>query len=281
MLELIREARSGERLELVVFTFNEEKRLPNLLNYYSGWVDLVVLDGGSTDTTVDLALQAGATVYHRLGQAVGEHYFAYYTNHLTQSGFCFYLFADELIEKTVLQQVEQQLRSGFTAVLCSKAEWFYGRRMLTLNHTEPRGFRRGYAQYSPERFHGSLEVVNSPDTRIDAHLYPMHHFHLWSVQDYFGKIGAYSAIEVRQFRTGRRGGWRFFRRYVVSWLGFPLVKAWRERGIDIPRALFWTLFDLAELAIAGLTWLEQAYLMSKEEQLARYATFYATDARLD
>ena len=88
-------------------------------------------------------------------------------------------------------------------------------------------------------------------------------------------MGVYCYAEVEQICRTKRGTQAFFRRYVVSLLSFPLLKAWREKGIGLPRAVFWMLVDLTELAVATLSWLEQEFLMSAQEQLDYYSTFYS------
>lgn len=274
MLEPVEDRRSGTRLEVVVPTFNEERRIGNLLRYYGSDYDIVLLDGGSRDGTLALASAAGATVFRRLGEANGDQYVVYYVNQITRSGLCFYLCADQFIERTQLARVEHELRSGAAAVLCDKAEWVYGRRMRTFNHTEAHGFRKGCAHFDPDNLHEGLRVAPEAVVHICPRRYELHHLHLWSVRDQFGKIGLYNEAEVGSFRRQGRAGWRFFRRYVASLIGFPLAKMWREWGIRPSLALYWILRDLAELSIAGMSWLEQAHLMGPEEQLARYARFY-------
>ena len=274
MLELIQDHRSCTCLEVVIPTFNEGCRIGNMLRYYSGDYDIVLLDGGSHDGTLTLADAARATVFNRLGEASGDQYVAHYINEVTRSGLCFYLCADQFIERTQLARVEQELRSGASAVLCDKVEWVYGRRMRTFNHTEAHGFRKGCAHFDPDNLHEALRVAPEVVGDICPRHYELHHLHLWSVRDQFGKIGLYSEAEVGGFRRRGRAGWRFFRRYVASLIGFPLAKLWREKGIRPSLAVYWILRDLAELSIAGMSWLEQAYLIGPEEQLARYARFY-------
>lgn len=276
MFELVQDNRSGKRLELVVLTFNEEQRLAQVLRYYASHFDVVVLDGGSQDRTVAIALAAQTTVFQRRGAYVGEDYFAHYANEVTRSGSCFYLFADEFIARADLAAIETELRERASAVLCRKAEWFYGRRMLTFDHIEPRGFRKGCVRYV-RQLHANLQAVALPDAPISPHLFELSHLHVWSVPSHFGKIGLYSQIEIDEFKRAGHPAPRFIRRYVMSWLGFPLVKVWRERGIGLPRAAFWFLCDLAELVIALLSWIEQRFLMSAEEQGRQYAKFYPAE----
>src|SRR4051812_1368114 len=55
--------RSPSNITAVVLTLNEEENLPECLAHLK-WVDrVVVVDSGSTDRTVALATEAGASVY--------------------------------------------------------------------------------------------------------------------------------------------------------------------------------------------------------------------------
>jgi glycosyltransferase involved in cell wall biosynthesis len=49
-----------------IITRNEEARLPAALAALTDWIgEIIVVDSGSTDRTVDIAKAAGATVLHR------------------------------------------------------------------------------------------------------------------------------------------------------------------------------------------------------------------------
>jgi hypothetical protein len=172
--------------------------------------------------------------------------------------------------------VFQELRDRSSLVLCRKAEWFYGRRMLTFDHTERRGFRKGCARHNPDNLHENLTAVDLPGEQVCRRLFHLNHLQVWSVRGRFGKAGIYGYTEIEQFRRAKQSHWRFLRRYVVSLLGFPLAKAWRERNIGPAHFSAWILTDLAEVAVGALSWLEQAFLMSQADQLAFYARFYQT-----
>jgi len=52
-------------ISAVVITFNEEDKIRGCLDS-TGWVDeIILIDGGSTDGTVEIARNAGARVYQR------------------------------------------------------------------------------------------------------------------------------------------------------------------------------------------------------------------------
>jgi glycosyltransferase involved in cell wall biosynthesis len=51
-------------LSVVVLTFNEERNLPACLESVAGWVtQVMVVDSGSTDRTVEIARRFGASVF--------------------------------------------------------------------------------------------------------------------------------------------------------------------------------------------------------------------------
>src|SRR3546814_17917167 len=78
-------------------TYNEAQRITNILDTYSAACDIVILDGGSTDQTIDIVIARGGTVFARLGESIGENHFNYYVNNVTRSGRCFYMMCDEKV----------------------------------------------------------------------------------------------------------------------------------------------------------------------------------------
>ena len=56
----------NEKLSVVIITFNEEEDLPRCLESVKDLTaEIVVVDSGSTDKTIDIAKKFGAKVYHR------------------------------------------------------------------------------------------------------------------------------------------------------------------------------------------------------------------------
>lgn len=272
VLELIRDSRSGKKLEILVPTFNEERRIENILKCYAQEFDVVLLDDGSTDATVAIAIRAGATVFTRIGEAVGENHFVYYVNQVTKSGYCFYLMADEFIKKVDLHAAFAALHAQPCVVFGRRVDWAFGRQIVSQYSKSPRGLCKGSAIYNPNRLHSSLEYTQNPSPRILE--FDVHHFQLLSMKSYFGRVGTYAYREVEQFRRQKHPLLRFIKRFVLFELRRLPSIIWGERKKGFA-FLVWVIgLSVSQFPIAVMCWMEQRYLMSPEEQLETYARFY-------
>lgn len=276
MLELICDHRSGTRMEIVIPTFNEEKRLGNILGYYGQEFDIVLLDDGSTDNTLDLAKKSGATIYRRVGVGYSEMHFAHYVNELTKSGYCFLMFMDEFIRKSDLREVYARLQAQDCIVMGRRIDWAYGYRLNNIFGFSPRGFARGEAVYDPTSIHASLKHIRERDKKSPRLFFDVHHLSLYSMRDYFCKASAYMYDEISLFRQSNKPLTKYLRRFV----GYELIKLplrlARELKVNknIP-FLLWSMFiSLTVFCLSVLIWLEQGYFIGVDEELAFYATFY-------
>ncbi len=273
VLNLVHDNRSGNRLEIVVPTFNEERKIGNILKCYGQDFDVVLLDDGSTDNTVAIAIEAGASVYTRMGETVGENHFVHYVNEVSKSGYCFYMFADEFIKKSELHAAFSALKVQPCVILGKRIDWAYGKRIVSPSSSTPRGLCKGSAIYNPNRLHASLEYIKAPAAPRVLE-FDVHHLHIWSMKDYFGQAGKYAYLEVEQFRKQAKPILHLLRRYAISELLMLPRRLWRERKQGVA-FLFWMfVMSLTVSLLAVLSWLEQRFLNRPEEQLQIYAKFY-------
>lgn len=275
-LEIIYDNRSGEKLEIVLLVFNEERRIGNILNYYKNDFDIVLLDGGSTDRTIEMAVRGGASIYRRVGDSIGENHFTYYNNKITKSGYCFYMMADHFIEKSDLKKAFKHLQNKNTVIGVSQIEWFYGEEPKTKimpNLGMARGFQRGSAVYDPNKLHDSLQYANNFDATRKIFVYKLHHLHIRSIKNEYGKIGRYLDIEIRQFLNQKATPYQYFRRFVVPILVCAFYRVWFNKTSF--RSKFVKIMELVVSAqLAMMCWVEQKFMPTVEEQLAQYSLRY-------
>ena len=275
-LTLIRDNRSGTKLEVVVPTFNEARRIGNILTCYGQEFDVVLLDDGSVDGTVDLAIQAGATVYRRVGEGIGENHYVHYVNDLSKSGCCFYLFADEFIKKADLRATFAALQDPPCVVLGKRVDWVYGLQLFSPSSSTPRGQSRGSPVYNPNRLHASLEFRTDPSPRLLE--FDVLHLHRWSMKDYYGQSGRYAYQEVEQFRRQKHPLRLFLRRFVAAeFIRLP-GRIWRERKRGFAFVCWMTFMSMTVFLLGVLSWIEQRFLMRPDEQLKLYAKFYVDES---
>ena len=278
MLELIHDNRSGHKLEIVLPTLNEEARAVRLVEHYSPWFDVVVLDDGSVDATVDNVIAAGGTVYRRtVKNIVAEAHFAHYADFETRSGLCFWMFADEFMPCEQMGLVEAALHGGAAGVRCRRINYFFAREVKTLTSVHPRGFRQGAAHFTADDLHGSLAFTVESDGNSAPEVFEVHHFHVGSTRSYFGTAGSYAFTEVGEFLRGPHPHRRFLRRYVGSFGAFAALKWWRETSLSGPARLSIGIERLVILLLASLSWLEQKHLPTAAQQQAAYDVFFAED----
>jgi glycosyltransferase involved in cell wall biosynthesis len=272
MLQPLFDNRSGERPEIVLLVFNEVNRIEGLLDYYGGRFDLVFLDGGSTDGTLELAQRAGASAYRRRGpEWVGENHFVHYVNHVTLSGRCFYLFADEFVARDELFALMEGMARDNTVIYGQRTDWFYGKQSRLRLRPSPRGLNRGQAKYIPDTLHESLGVEGEPSSTA---LIDVHHFHVWRMDRYFGQAGAYAFTETTRYLDSPAPGRKFARRFLVSEIALLPRHLWRIRGGGLALYAWRAVLSLAVTLIGVLCWIEIKYLLSAEEQAKFYAQKY-------
>jgi len=272
MLELLFDNRSGTRPEIVLLVFNEAARIGNLLEYYSGMFDLVFLDGGSTDGTLELAQSSNATAFRRRGQEwVGENHFVHYVNHATLSGSCFYMFADEFVERHALSVLMSDIVKKNGVIYGRRVDWWYGKKSRIGLKPSPRGFNRGRARYIPEKLHESLGVVDEPAFRPEI---DVDHFHLWRMDKYFGQAGAYAYTETRRHLESGKPRRKFMRRFLVSELLMLPRHLWRVRGGGLALYMWRATLSIVVSLIGLLCWIELKYLLTAEKQAKFYGQKY-------
>jgi ADP-heptose:LPS heptosyltransferase/glycosyltransferase involved in cell wall biosynthesis len=218
------------RLTVTVVTQDEEEALPRLLSSVRGVADeIVVVDSGSTDRTVELARAAGARVVTNPWPGFREQ--KAFALSLATGDYVLNLDADEWLDPTLAGALRAELdRPGGPRCAAYRIHFrhrSFGRRIRfgqMWRDKRVRVFRREGARYAGPAVHPKVEVSGAVGTlpgRCD-------HLGYRDVAEAERKLARYAEQVARErFRQGRR--WRpwdalrrplaFLRRYVL-WLGF-------------------------------------------------------------
>jgi glycosyltransferase involved in cell wall biosynthesis len=276
-LEKIFDNRSGEKLELVFMAFNEESRIGPILSYYSQEFDVVILDGGSDDGTLELVQEAGGSAFKRVGENVGENHFTFYVNHCTKSGRCFYMMCDEFVDLRDLARASEVLSDQNGRVFGRRIDWFYGVKGRNLSCVLPKGFSRGGAKYDSSNLHDTLHY----ETRLTGEYLAVdvHHLHVFSMKDDYGKFGNYIYHEIKEIRSAKRPLLALFVRILklARTMQLGVFRFWRSPWVVI--FLFFQLF--ASIFLFLMSYIEQSKLKSKADQLIYYRQVFSRAANKD
>lgn len=270
MLKLLVECRSGDKLEIVIPVYNESARIGRLINYYKNVFDVVLLDGGSTDKTVEIAKTCGATIFERQGSSVfTEQYFAHYASHATLSGMSFYMFADEHVDRNLLMSLIPALTRA-EVIIGNRIDWCYGQKVAWFTSLLPRGGGRNDILYNAQDLHNGLKFKDG----VRIHSIDVQHFQIWDMRKFLGQAAQYAAVEIQKFYEGPYPILKFIKRFVVFELFFLPKRLWRQRQTPISFQCWQVLIAIVMPIVALLCLIEAKYLMTAAAQRDFYSKFY-------
>ncbi len=274
ILELLHENRSGIKTEAVVCVYNEEKRIIPFINFFSKWCDIVLLDDGSQDKTIAIAIANGATVFHRKNkEIIGEAYFAQYCNELTKSGKCLWIFADEYIYPKDMELLISSINNGL-GVFGKRIDWFFGYKLNRIGDKSPRGFIKGHAYHNTTQLHSSLHFKNGLLENKTVYI-EIHHLSLESTSLLLGKLNHYVHTEVAMIASSAKPIRKFIRRFIlIEPIYLSLVSLWKEKNKKPSLVIYIILRYILTSTIALMIFIEKRCLINLEKQRERYAKFF-------
>jgi (heptosyl)LPS beta-1,4-glucosyltransferase len=192
-------------LSVLITTYNEAEMLPLCLDPIEGWADeIVVVDSGSTDGTIEIAQAAGAVVRHHPYESPARQK----NWGLTQCRYPWVLIldADEVVSPELRTEIEQVLRRGPQA-----DGYWIGRDNLFLGRWVRHGgwesdavirlVHRDRARYDDRLVHEEIDLPG-PLPKLAGRL---RHHTFRSFEQYWPKVRRYAHHGALQaFQRGRR-----------------------------------------------------------------------------
>ena len=192
---------------LIVPVKNEARNLASCLERLGRFQELVVIDSGSTDGTIDIARSHGATcIQFEWNGHFPKKRNWYLDNHEIKTDWVLFLDADELINDAFCEEVQQAVASGnHTGYWLNFHNWFQGKY---LRHGDPfsklalfRPDAGRYKRVDDEQWSGlDMEIHEHPvlDGTIGHIEAPIDHNDRRGLDSYIKKHNEYSTWEARQ-----------------------------------------------------------------------------------
>jgi len=222
-------------ISIAIITLNEERNIRACLESVKWADEVVVCDSGSTDQTLAIAAEYGATTFQDewRGFAAHKNLAVERTRHL----WVFVLDADERMTPALRREVEAVLadpaaRDGY---LISRRSYFLGRWIRGCGwypDESIRLFRRGRGRFGARAIHEAVAV----DGRVGRLSAPLEHYTYDSISAFLQRMDRYSTLAAEELqRAGRsarvwdlvgRPAWTIFRMFLLQ-------GGWREgwRGL--------------------------------------------------
>jgi len=213
------------KLSVTIICQNSETTIRRCLESVAWADEIVVVDGGSTDRTLEICREFTSKV-HQPGDWRGHGPQKNRALDLATGEWVFSLDSDEWITPEVRAGIEAAIAApgDKAAFMLPRRSSFCGRFMRHSGWWPDfvrRLFRRGMARFSDDQGHDRL-IVNGAVGRLSR---PIHHETIVSLEQLIDKMNSYSAMTARNLHESGRsasiftalfhGGWAFFRTYFL------------------------------------------------------------------
>ena len=202
-------------LSVCLVVQNEQENLPRVLQSVQGIADeIVVVDGGSTDRTQEIAREYGARVFHRPYTDQSDQ--KNYAVSLAANDWIFVLDADEELSAELKQfRAAMEARTPrFDVYEMARLTWYLGawiRHGRWYPDWQPRIYRRDKASYSGA-MHSGLRFAGQA-SRLKGNLL---HYTIRNFPEHEAKVDKYTTVVAHEmFQQGRRD-WR-----AALWIATP------------------------------------------------------------
>jgi glycosyltransferase involved in cell wall biosynthesis len=192
-------------ISVLILTRNEEKDLPACLASVSWCDDIHVFDSFSTDQTVEIARESGATVTQRKFDNWAAHQNWGLANLPFKHAWVLYIDADERVTEPLVQNAVQAIQqAGDRVAFRIRRRDFLGNHCLEHVQASPYYLRL----FRPEKMHYERLVnpVSVPDGPVaDLAGYLDHYPFSKGMSHWLDRHNSYSTLEAQQLVENRRG----------------------------------------------------------------------------
>jgi glycosyltransferase involved in cell wall biosynthesis len=211
-------------LSIIIVTKNEALNIKNCIESAAFADEVLIIDSGSTDNTVQIAIDAGATVLETTWPGYGpqqnkaiEH---------CKGDWIYSLDADERISESLAKEIIQAISNEEFLVFEVPRKSLFVDKFMNYSGWWPdktkRLFKRGYAKFTTHEIHAHLSTTYAVGSLNE----PMIHYSYRNLESVLEKMNRYSSGSSRDLNTHKKssnlfdaithGAWAFFNTYFLK-----------------------------------------------------------------
>ncbi len=213
------------KISAAIITYNEERNIARALESLRCCDEIVVVDSGSTDRTVELATKLGARVLDMAWRGYAGQ--KNYASECCQNDWVLSLDADEALSEALEAEIWQIKKNGpeFDAYTMPRLAQYLGRWILHSGWYPDRKirlFHRQHAKWVGNFVHESV-VVDGRVGHLNANIL---HFTCSSLSEHLRTLDRYTTLAAEQLVSQKAEigwkelaldpAWTFFRTYVLQ-----------------------------------------------------------------
>src|SRR3989344_520225 len=207
-----------KKISVAIAAYNEEENLDRCLASVEDWTDeLVIVDGGSTDKTLEVARRYGAKIIQTDNPAI------FHINKQKAVDACI---GEWVLQLDTDEVVSSELRREITQTISSKSSrngYFIPRKNYLLNHWLRKGgqypdyvirlFRRGKGKFPCKSVHEQIEI----DGDVRHLRSPLLHYSYRTLAEYWKKSDAYTSLTAAEMIKDK------IPKTITSWIRYEWI----------------------------------------------------------
>ena len=194
-------ASEREKISCVIITHNEEERIAKTLESAAWCDEIIVVDSGSTDKTIDICRQYGCRVEHRNFNGFGEQ--KQFAVSLTSNNWILSIDADEVVTTELKEEILTLLSKKN---ICCQGYWIpitlvflnqkfnYGTESKNF---KPRLFNKIFCNFNSNKVHEHVEM-KEPTGKLKGEIL---HYSYKNLHHYFEKFNIYTSLSAERLQN--------------------------------------------------------------------------------
>ncbi|HPY08865.1 MAG TPA: glycosyltransferase [bacterium] len=179
-------------ITFVIFTYNEEKRIPYVIRNFIKYGEVFIMDDGSTDRTKEISEEMGAKYFLRpkTGKAYVENQEIFdFVKSKIKTDYIYWGFADNIAPKTLVEKlVEVSSQNKYKLVLIPLYTYLWGNtKNFAIKFFSPLFFHKDYVDFSNNHIHETGKFIGKKNQKLvlpNKEKFALHHFSTYDINKF-------------------------------------------------------------------------------------------------